>query len=318
MQLVLIFMLFLVIISISIMYKRVESFACRKKKKKKCMANETKYIPWPIFFGIPQKEDPVITPAPPAMTMPPARIPDPPVIIADDPPMEEEPDMDMEPDIIKLPMQTFPPVEMGTQAPRRILPPPLPSNKGSLDREMMQSGTILAEARKEMYPLINNERTCATLKGLVLDSNLNDAAQKLAVEIIEYDLRTDYPNMSILDQVTVDDRVKSTEWKGGVGVGNVDQILQFSKLLYDTNKPSIVIKDIMCSSNAKNKKIMMNELYTSVGIGYGRGNATDTKTNTKSVYVLLFGKDPNVTAPPIMPPKDGNCKDWANKSACAS
>jgi len=309
------------------MYNRVESFACRRKKKKKYMSNgvsETKYIPWPIFFGIPQKEDPVVIPAP-AMTMPPIMIPDPLDDIIEEEPdieIEIEPDMEMEmefePDIIGLPKQTFPPFQIGTLPPGRILPPTLVSNKGTLDREMMRSGTILAEVRKEMYPLINNERTCATLKGFVLDSNLNDAAQKLAVEIIEFDMRTDYPNMSILDQVTVDDRVKTTEWKGGVGVGNVDQIIQFSKLLYDTNKPSMVIKDIMCASNANNKKIMMNESYTSIGIGYGRGNETDTKTNTKSVYVLLFGKDPNVKAPPIMPPKDGNCKDWANKSACAS
>ena len=78
----------------------------------------------------------------------------------------------------------------------------------------------------------------------------------------------------------------------------------------------MVIRDIMCDPAGSNRKILMNEIYTSVGIGYGRGNSLDARTNTKSVYVLLFGKDPAVTAPPIMPPKDGNCTNWSIQSAC--
>jgi uncharacterized protein YkwD len=284
---------------------------------------DTKYIPWPIFFGIPQKEE-VIIREPPIILPPRPLTPEPIDPIGDpiDPEPEDEPEdepiYDMEeeePEPVDLPMMTFPPVELSTQAPKNPLLPALESRKGELDPQMRLSGTILAEVRKDMFALLNKERTCANLKGFVIDNNLNDAAQKLAVEVIEYDLRTDYPNMSLLDQVTVDDRVKATEWKGAVGAGNIDQIIQFSKLLHDTNSPPMVIKDIMCEEDGSKKKLM-NENYTSVGIGYGRGNSDDTRMFTKSVYVLLFGKDPSPAAPPIMPPKDGDCRDWNLPIAC--
>lgn len=156
-----------------------------------------------------------------------------------------------------------------------------------------------------------------SLKGLVLDDNLNEAAQRLALEVIQYDLRTDYPHMSLLDQITVDDRVKATGWKGATGAGNLYQIIQFSKLLYDTNYPLMVVRDLMCDVTKSNTNILLNEKHTSVGIGFGRGNSTETKTNTKSVYVLLFGTDASVKAPPITPPKDGSCTDYKNKNACS-
>jgi len=329
MNLVMVSLLFLVIVTIVIMYQRVhEAFACGcKQKKKKCMSSssscDTKYIPWPIFFGIPQKEEerpPLVIrdpPQPEPILIMPTRSP---AIIMPDTIYDDEIDLEdeMEPEPVDLPMMTFPPVETQTQAPKVTLAPPLDSRKGVLDPQMRLSGTILADVRKEMYPLINRERTCANLKGFVADENLNEAAQKLALEVIEYDLRTDYPHLSILDQVTVDDRVKATQWKGGVGAGNIDQIIQFSKLLYDTNRPTMVIRDIMCDVAGSHKKIMMNEGYTSIGIGYGRGNSSDVRTNTKSVYVLLFGKDPSVKAPPITPPKDGNCTNWSIQSACAA
>jgi uncharacterized protein YkwD len=326
MQLVLVSMLFLVVVTIVIMYQAVprafEAFACGgKRKKKKCMSAsascDTKYIPWPIFFGIPQKEEVIVTVTqPPVLIMPTARPQEIEDVPEDTLPVDDDTaDMEMEPDPVDLPMIKFPPVEMQTQAPKVTLQPPLDSRKGVLDPEMRLSGTILASVRKEMLPLINRERTCANLKGLVIDDNLNDAAQRLAVEVIEYDLRTDYPHLSLFDQVTVDDRVKATQWKGAAGTGNIDQIIQFSKLLYDTNTPPMVVRDIMCDGSSKKK--MMNESFTSVGIGYGRGNSSDTRTNTKSVYIMLFGKDPAITAPPIMPPKDGNCTDWSIKSTCS-
>ncbi len=328
MQLIMVSLLFLVIVTIVTMYQGVprafEAFACGcKRKKKKCMSSsascDTKYIPWPIFFGIPQKEEVevIIREPQPFLIMPTTQ---PSVNDNNDdkmmPAVDDTMILDLQPEPVKLPMMTFPPVEKQTQAPKQqTLVPPLDSRKGELDPQMRLSGTILANVRKEMLPLINKERTCANLKGLVIDDNLNDAAQRLAVEVIEYDLRTDYPHLSLFDQITVDDRVKAAQWKGATGAGNIDQIIQFSKLLYDTNTPTMVIRDIMCDSSSKKK--MMNENYTSVGVGYGRGNASDTRTNTKSVYILLFGKDPAVKAPPIVPPKDGNCTDWSNKKACA-
>jgi uncharacterized protein YkwD len=325
MELVMVSMLFLVIVTIVIMYQAVprafEAFACGcKRKKKKCMSSsascETKYIPWPIFFGIPQKEGIIIKETPPPLLIMPVRPPTEILPELDEIVMPDDTlDLEVEPEPVKLPMIPFPPIKKETQAPKQTLAPPLDSRKGELDPEMRLSGTILANVRKEMLPLINRERTCANFKGLVIDNSLNDAAQRLAVEVIEYDLRTDYPHLSLFDQITVDERVKAAQWKGATGAGNIDQIIQFSKLLYDTNTPQMVVRDIMCESSSKKK--MMNENYTSVGIGYGRGNATDTRTNTKSVYILLFGKDPSVKAPPIMPPKDGNCTDWSIKSTCS-
>ena len=319
MHLILVSTLFLVTVIISILYNKVfETFSCGcKKRRKRCSpppVNETKYIPWPIFFGIPQEEE-----APDPPTAPPCPLP---------PPTTKPPTMTSGKIIAttnsptakptEFPRVTFTPTnKVTTRTPTRT---PTPNrDRGSLDPEMELSPTILFRVRKELYPLINKERTCASLKGLVTDDNLHEAAQRLALEVIkETDLRTDYPNMSLLDQTTVDDRVKNTEWKGAIGAGNLDQVIQFSKLLYDTNNPPMVIKDIMCDPTEKNKKIMMSEAYTSVGIGYGRGNATDTRTNTKSVYVLVFGKDPNVKAPPITPPKDGNCIDYKNRNACSA
>lgn len=317
MHLILVSTLFLVTVIISILYNKVyETFSCGcKKRRKRCSpppVNETKYIPWPIFFGIPQEEE-----APDPPTAPPCPLP---------PPTTKPPTMTSGKSLttntptakpIELPRVTFPPLKMVTT--RSPTQTPTPNrNRGSLDPEMVLDPTILFQVRKELYPLINKERTCASLKGLVIDNNLHDAAQRLALEVFkETDLRTDYPNMSLQDQTTVDDRVKATGWKGATGAGNLNQIIQYSKLLYDTNNPPMVIKDIMCDPSAKNKTIMMSEEYTSVGIGYGRGNATDARTNTKSVYVLVFGKDPNVKAPPITPPKDGNCIDYKNKNACS-
>ena len=167
-----------------------------------------------------------------------------------------------------------------------------------------------------MFPLINKERTCAQLKGVVLDVNLNSAAQKLAIEIIELDLRTDYPNFSKLDLMTVDARVSSTEWKGARGAGNLEQVIQYSKFLYDTNVPTVVIQDLMCDKDQTNKKTLLNPLFTSVGIGFAKGNNNDTRMNTKSVYVLIFGTDSSVKAQDILPPKDGSCTNWSLPGAC--
>lgn len=164
--------------------------------------------------------------------------------------------------------------------------------------------------------MINKERTCAQLKGVVLDPNLNSAAQKLAIEIIELDMRTDYPNLSKLDMMTVDARVSATEWKGAPGAGNLEQVIQYSKFLYDTNVPLVVIQDLMCDKDPTNKNTLLNPVYTSVGIGFGRGNSNDPKINTKSVYVLLFGKDSSVKAQDILPPKDGSCTNWSLPGAC--
>jgi uncharacterized protein YkwD len=193
-----------------------------------------------------------------------------------------------------------------------------PIEPGKLDPNLR--GTILKQIRDELTPLINKERACAGLISFKRDESLDAAAQRLAEEIIVNDLRTDFPHFSHLSDTTVDDRVKAEGWTGFTSAeGNLQQIIQYSKQLYNTNTPKAFIADAMCdnpvSQDAKaTSKILLNPNFNCIGIGYGLGNAESAKMNTKSCFVIVVGKNNKVVTQVGTKPLD--CLNWALKTNC--
>lgn len=191
---------------------------------------------------------------------------------------------------------------------------------GKLDPNLQ--GTILAKIRADLFPLINHERACARVPRLNEDASLHSAAQSFAEELITSDLRPDYPHFSIGADTTVDDRVARTGWKGLTSsTGNLEQIIQYSRQLYDTNTPETFIKDIMCENPAVSqdtlatRRLLLSSNFNCIGIGYGLGNADTAKTNTKSCFVIVLGKDPKVVTQVDNPPTS-TCVAWDLKQNC--
>ena len=189
--------------------------------------------------------------------------------------------------------------------------------QGVVDISMIIDPTILESVRKEILPLLNNERACAntSLPTLEYDISLNDAAQKFAYDIVEKYLRTDYPHLSYSVNETVDARVQESGWKGLVGLGNVDQIIQFSTIQFDTNTPPYVLRDIMCAKSPDLKSKLLNKQFNRVGVGYARGNNDTPKPNVKSVYIIVLG---TFGTTPALPAKSTNnvCIDWSIADVC--
>ncbi len=169
-------------------------------------------------------------------------------------------------------------------------------------------------------PLINQERACAGVVSLKRDDALDAAAQRLAEEIIVNDLRTDFPHFSHLSDTTVDERAKAEGWTGFTSAeGNLQQIIQYSKQLYDTNTPKAFITDAMCDNpvtqdTKATSKILLNPNFNCIGIGYGLGNADSVKMNTKSCFVIVVGKNNKVVTQ--VEPKPLDCLNWELKSNC--
>jgi uncharacterized protein YkwD len=193
-----------------------------------------------------------------------------------------------------------------------------PIEPGKLDPNLR--GTILSQIRAELTPLINQERACAGLVSLKRDEALDAAAQRLAEEIIVNDLRTDFPHFSHMSDTTVDERAKAEGWTGFTSAeGNLQQIIQYSKQLYDTNTPKAFISDAMCDNpvtqdTKATSKILLNPNFNCIGIGYGLGNADSVKMNTKSCFVIVVGKNNKVVTQ--VEPKPLDCLNWELKSNC--
>lgn len=206
----------------------------------------------------------------------------------------------------------------GLRSSAMTFPTVAPIEPGKLDPNLR--GTILAQIRAELIPLINQERACAGVVSLKRDEALDAAAQRLAEEIIVNDLRTDFPHFSHLSDTTVDERVKAEGWTGFTSAeGNLQQIIQYSKQLYDTNTPKAFIADAMCDNPVSldanaTSKILLNPNFNCIGIGYGLGNADSAKMNTKSCFVIVVGKNNKVVTQVAAKPMD--CLNWELKSNC--
>ncbi len=297
-----------------------------------CNNNTAPYFQWmPMMFTMPA----------------PAKCPEPVVVIADlEPPVQVAPPKapPTTPAAVAKPVTTAPAVTTKAPAPKTsssTKPPaksttPVPGSKSTLKFSGMRlptvapiepgklnpnlRGTILSQIRTELMPLINKERACAGLVSLKRDEALDAAAQRLAEEIIVNDLRTDFPHFSHMSDTTVDERVKAEGWTGFTSAeGNLQQIIQYSKQLYDTNTPKAFIADAMCdnpvSQDAKaTSKILLNPNFNCIGIGYGLGNADSVKMNTKSCFVIVVGKNNKVVTQ--VEPKPLDCLNWELKSNC--
>lgn len=299
------------------MYKKtVEPFGCNKCRE----SNNAPYFQWmPMLFSMPAPQKcpeiaPVIVPMPSPQSAPSDPV---------DPP--------------KKPPTTTPMLQEKAREPPAMTPTLIPqssrqsepnisgntsSNVTNIDEiSAEQKGLKIAAKRSELLPLINQQRSCMKKNQLVKVEALDAAAQKLANEIITTDMRTDYPQFSIGSEVTVQDRAKSENWAGELS--SLQQIIQYSKQLHENNTSEMFIKDVMCDNptvqdRQKTKELLMSEDFNCVGIGWGVGNEETTKTNTKSVYVIVLGKDSKIVAPaPDTSVIDnGTCLDWSLPSNC--